>query len=399
MSDARRLNVLVLSRSYPSDLLPSFGLWVERPTAMLAERCGVRVLAPVPYCPPVPELGPLAQYARFRRIPRRELRKGVEVLRPRFLAGPGHTLYGYEADAFMLASVRELDRLRDSFPFDLIHAHFVYPEGAAASRLARRYGVPFVITEHAPWTDTWFRKSRVRRQALEAGAEVAQILAVSTSVRDTIVSYTGQPGRVRVVPIGVDVDRFAPNGSMRRTDQILFVGWPNYNKGVDMLLDAMKLLVDSGQPGRLLVVGESQYRNTRLQEERLKAYAHSLVLGDRVAFLGRKPHDEVAALMAESAVVVLPSRSESFGAVLVEALACGTPVVATRCGGPEDIVVDEVGALVAPEDPAALAEAIRDVLQRPDRYESGRLREYAVRRFGWSHVVDQVHDAYLDAAA
>ena len=393
------LKVLVLSRSYPSDVLPSFGLWVERPTTMLAERCSVRVLAPVPYCPPLPELGALAQYARFRKIPRREVRKGVEVLRPRFLAGPGHTLYGYEADAFVSASVRDLDRLRDEFPFDLVHAHFVYPEGAAASRLARRYGVPFVITEHAPWTSAWFRKPRVRGQALAAAAEAAQILAVSSSVRDTIVSYTGQPDRVRVVPIGVDVERFAPNGSTRNADQILFVGWPNYNKGVDLLLQAMKVLVESGEPGRLLVVGESQYRNTRLQEEQLKAYARSLDLGDRVAFVGRKPHHEVAALMAQSAVVVLPSRAESFGAVLVEALACGTPVVATRCGGPEDIVIDEVGALVAPEDPAALAAAIRDVLHRPDRYDRGRLREYAVRRFGWSHVVDQVHDAYLDAAA
>ena len=391
--------VLVLSRSYPSDMLPSFGLWVERPTAMLAERCSVRVLAPVPYCPPLPELGPLAQYARFRKIPRREVRKGVEVLRPRFLAGPGHTLYGYEADAFVFASVRQLDRLRDEFRFDLIHAHFVYPEGAAASRLARRYGVPFVITEHAPWTNEWFRKPRVRKRALEAAGEATQILAVSSSVRDTIVSYTGQPDRVRIVPIGVDVERFTPNGSARNADQILFVGWPNYNKGVDLLLEAMKLLVEAGEPGRLLVVGESQYRNTRLQEERLKAYSHSLGLDDRVAFVGRKPHHEVAALMAESAVVVLPSRAESFGAVLVEALACGTPVVATRCGGPEDIVIDEVGALVPPEDPAALAGAIRSVLHRPDRYDSARLREYAVRRFGWSHIVDQVHDAYLDAAA
>ena len=101
--------------------------------------------------------------------------------------------------------------------------------------------------------------------------------------------------------------------------------------------------------------------------------------------------------MAESAVVVLPSRAESFGAVLVEALACGTPVVATRCGGPEDIVRDGVGELVPVEDPVALAEALGRVLAEPARYDREHLRRYAVERFGWDVIVEQVHDVYRDA--
>src|SRR5919197_1626314 len=176
-ADDRRLRVLVLSRSYPSDQLPTLGLWVEQPTVVLAERCDVRVVAAVPWCPPLPGVGPLAHYASFREIPRREVRRGIEVVRPRFLAGPGRSLYSYEARATYLGIRREVDRMRETFPFDLIHAHMIYPEGAVAHRLSRRYGVPFVVTEHAPWTARWFRPA-VRRESLAAAHAAAALLPV-----------------------------------------------------------------------------------------------------------------------------------------------------------------------------------------------------------------------------
>jgi glycosyltransferase involved in cell wall biosynthesis len=388
--------VLVLSRSYPSDELPRLGLWVERPTVLLSESCEVRVVAAVPWCPPLPAVGPLQQYARFRRIPRRETRHGVEIVRPRFVAGFGRSLYAYESRATYLAVRREVDRLRRRFPFDLIHAHMIYPEGAVARRLASRYGVPFVVSEHAPWTERWFEHAAVRRDALAAARAASSLVAVSTSVQRTIASYIGDSKQIPVVPVGVDADLFRLGPRERRADQILFVGWINYMKGVDVLLQAMQRLVRSGRPGRLLVVGGAVYRNTRLQEERLRALAASLALGDRVTFLGPKSHTEVARLMGESAVVVLPSRAESFGAVLVEALACGTPVVATRCGGPEDIVTDEVGLLVPPEDPEALADALVATIERRERYRAEELRQYALERFGWDRITESYLDVYRE---
>lgn len=293
---------------------------------------------------------------------------------------------------------RLVERLRDIFPFDLIHAHMIYPEGAVAHRLSERYGVPFVVSEHAPWSETWFREPRVRREALSAGRAASSLLAVSTYVRDTMATFGVDDERVRVIPVGVDGDMFrlgAPDD--RRRDQVLYVGWINYMKGIDVLLRAMKLLDDWGVPGRLVLVGGALYRNTRLQEMELRRLADSLDLGGKVTFLGPKPQGEVARLMAESAVVVLPSRAESFGAVLVEALACGTPVVASRCGGPEDIVTPADGVLVAPSDPEALADALLTVLRHREHYEPDRLRALAIDRFGWGTIADRVFEAYLDA--
>ncbi len=390
-----RSRVLVVSRSYPSDLLPILGLWVERPTQLLAECFDVRVLSPVPWCPPLPAVGPLRQYVRFRQIPRREQRAGIDVERPRFLAGPGRSLHRLEALAQERGARRSVERLRATFPFDLIHAHMIHPEGAVAHRLSQRYGVPFVVSEHAPWTTAWFRSRRVRREALAAARAAAALLPVSSSVRETMRWFGIEGDCVHVVPVGVDSQLFGLGGANDRIpDRILYVGWINYTKGIDVLLRAMKILQSRGERGKLLLVGGAAYRDTRLQEEELRRLADELDLGDRVSFAGRKSHAEVARLMAESAVVVLPSRAESFGATLVEALASGTPVIATRCGGPEDIVTDDVGRLVPKEDPEALADALATVLRDPGHFTAAALRAYALERFGWEKIVPQIASEY-----
>ncbi len=325
------------------------------------------------------------------------MRDRVHVEHPRFLVGPGSSLQALEAYAYDLGIRRTVARIWRERPFDVVHASFIYPDGAVAHRLSSRYGVPFVITELAPWTG-WLDRRSVRRHAVPAARAAASILALSRYVERTIHAYAGDGVRVRVVPPGVDGDEF-PLGptERRRPDQVLFVGFVNFNKGVDVLLKAFATLKERGEPGRLLLAGGAHYRNTLRQESHLRSVATSLRLDDRVFFLGRQAPEEVARLMGESSAVVLPSRAEAFGAVLAEALACGTPVVSTRSGGPEDIVTPEVGKLVPVGDHVALADAIADVLRRRDGYRPEALREYALAKFGLPTVAERIHDAYLDA--
>jgi glycosyltransferase involved in cell wall biosynthesis len=392
----RRLNVLVLARSFPSPLLPNAGLWTLRPISELADRCDVRVISPVPYCPPLPNLEALRNYTRFRQVPERAVVGGVAVHYPRFLVGPGSSLHALEADTYYIGVRSVAERLWRERPFELIHANHIYPDGAAAHRLARRYGVPFVVTEHAPWTG-WVDRRSVARHAVPAAIAASSVVAPSAYAAQTIHAYA-PVANVRVVPPGVDGVEFPlAEAKQRRRDQILFVGFVNFNKGVDVLLRAMAVLRDRAAPGKLVVVGGAHYRKTLREEARIVALAASLGLGDRVIFAGRQPPHEVARLMGESAVVVLPSRAESFGAVLAEALACGTPVVATRCGGPEDIVTDDVGILVDVGDHVALADAITTVLGARERYAPEALRTSAISRFGISTVAERILAVYEEA--
>jgi len=131
----------------------------------------------------------------------------------------------------------------------------------------------------------------------------------------------------------------------------------------------------------------------------LRGLASELGLDANVEFVGMKPPGEVASFMRESSLLVLSSRSETFGAVLIEAMACGTPVLATRCGGPEEIVTDEVGRLVPKEDVEALATAILEMTSESARYDSGLLRRYAVENFSWEKIADRTVDLYQRALA
>jgi glycosyltransferase involved in cell wall biosynthesis len=392
-----RPRVLVLARSYPNNVFDLLGLWVRQLVVGSVEFCEPKVVSPVPWCPPLPQLP--AYYASYRRVEARRRDEGVEVLHPRFLVGPGLSLRNAEA-AFYYAAVRgEVARLRRTFPFDLIHAQFTYPDGVVGALLARKYGVPLVITEQAPWGESLDDAPLVRRQALWAAGESAVHVGLSRSVKESIERYTGPSDRLRVIPNAVDGSVFTlpQNGTHRDRRQILFTGVIRPVKGVDVLLRAMRLLADRENDARLVLVGDAFYAEYRREEQRLRALTGELGLQDHVEFRGSQRPPALVTTMQKSAVLVLPSRAESFGTVLVEALACGTPVVATRCGGPEDIVDERVGVLVPPEDPHALAAGIQKVLDHRDAFDPVTLRAHALDRFGLESVTARYAEVYEEA--
>ena len=376
--------------------MPRLGLWVERLVRCCLEAWEPKVIAPVPYFPPLPCF---PRYSRFRKVETTRWVDGVEVFHPRIFVGPGYSLYNFESLTYYLAVRRLVDRIRRDFPFQLIHAHFSYPDGWVAARLGRKYRVPVIITEHAPWLPWMDQYPRVRRQAVWATRHSTFVIAVSRSVRDSIAHFAGELDHLCVVPNVLDGDTFKLPlaGDQFKSNQILFVGFMRMVKGVDILLKAIRLLADRGRAVELVIVGESLNESYRRDEKRLREMVRELGLDSRIRFAGPKSPAEVCRYMQESALLVLPSRAESFGTVLVEALACGTPVVATRCGGPEDIVKEGVGVLVCPEDPETLARGIEHVLDRRAAYDPAALRAYALEQFGSRPVSLRMASLYQEA--
>jgi glycosyltransferase involved in cell wall biosynthesis len=320
----------------------------------------------------------------------------VEAWYPRMLVGPGYTTRTVEAVTYAAAAVPVVRRLRASFPFDVIHAHFTYPDGVVAVALGRRYGVPVVISEHAPWL-AWMRsRGVVRRQTLWAARHCAALAPVSQYVGATIAAVLGdESGTVEPVTPSVDgrVFGLAPAGS-RRPGQLLFAGAVRHVKGVDVLVEALARLRRHRPDVRLVLVGDPFFRAYRRDCDVMLERARVLGVRDRIDVVGGQSQEAVARLMGESAVLVVPSRAESFSAVSIEALACGTPVVATRCGGPEEIVTPAVGCLVPIEDPTALAEGLAAVLDDPGRYDPAVLRRHALERYGTDVVEGRLATLY-----
>jgi teichuronic acid biosynthesis glycosyltransferase TuaC len=390
------VNVLVVSRLYPRANDPVVGIFVQEEVRELSRHCQLKVISPLHWFPPLKRF---PRWHAYSQMPRREIRAGVEVLRPRTFLLPRNLLFPLMGLTFYLSLRRCARKLGEEFPIDLIHGHTAYPDGFAAVRLGQALGRPSVITLHGGDVNLYFRRLSGRRQGLWAISHADRVIASSNSLRRTVVDeYGAQADKITVIPSGVDVDRFKPLpreeaeitlGLDKAIRRDLYVGAITRSKGIEHLLRAFARLHPATEgPAQLLLIGDGDYANPAQE------LAQELAIGQHVTFVGKRPNDEIPLWINASDLLVLPSLSEGFGVVLIEALACGKPVVATTCGGPEDIVTPHTGILVPPGDETALADAVAAVLADEHRFSAQAIREYAVDNHAYGRVGGRLLDLY-----
>jgi glycosyltransferase involved in cell wall biosynthesis len=274
----------------------------------------------------------------------------------------------------------------------VIHAHS-FLSCAAALALGAVYRKPVAYTEH--WTifipENPGRLSRLMSSIARLALERADIvLPVSADLRAALASRAPR-ARFRVIPNAVDVSLFAPakrgSGAVARLLTVGLLDTPR--KGLDVLLEALALVPE---PLRLQVVGDGGLRG---EYERL---AERLGLGDRVVFRGLRPKQDVAEAMRESDLFVLGSRFENNPCVVIEAMATGLPVVATRVGGVPEIVDESNGLLAEPRDPASLAARISEALRRLPSYDRDGIASRARERYGREAVGRELGAVYRQLA-
>jgi teichuronic acid biosynthesis glycosyltransferase TuaC len=362
------LRVLVLSTVYPSGIQPHHGIFVQQRVAGYPEDLDVRAVAPQAWFPFTSGLRPGFRPA----LPRAErLADGEEILHPRFLSLPA---IGKFLDGALLALsvLPGLRRLRRSFPFDVIDAHFGYPEGPAAVLLGRFFRVPVVLTLRG--LEQRLSAYRLRRPQLAFAVRGAErVVAVSEDLRATALAAGAAPERVRTIPNGVDTALFVPRdraaarrslGLAEEGTYLLTVGSLSERKGAHLVLEALESLAGSFPNLRYLVVGGAGAEGD--EEETLRRRAAALGVSERVVFVGPKRREELPDWYNASDLFVLPSSLEGCPNVVVEALACGTPVVATAVGGIPQLLADpETGVIVSRRDGAAVAAGLAAALARP----------------------------------
>lgn len=389
-----RIRVLHIARNYPNNVIPTMGLWTQRLVLAATRSTDPTVIAPVSYAPPLlPE-----SFAKSRRVALQRREAGYDVFHPRVLLAPGYALHRFEA-ALMWPTVRRLaDRLHEERRFELIHAHFIFPDGILAARLGRRYRIPVVTTEQAAWRPWLDDYPAVRAQVLRALPTIRLVLPVSAWLERNITDAVGRRVNTRILPNVVDEATFMPSEKegFWDPDQILFVGLIRHVKGLDILVRAFAILARRRPTLRLLVVGGAYNRGYQRDEAEVHKLVGELGLDGGIRFAGQSSPAEVAAAMRSSALLIVPSRRETFSAVTAEAIASGTPVVATRCGGPEDIVTPENGRLVPPEDPEALAHAIDEMLHVRPNFDRWTLRNDMVARFGMEATAARLAAVYRE---
>lgn len=392
IKNVSRPRVLVLAHTYPNSALPGHGLWVARLTYAALPFAEPIVISMIPWAPrglPIPE------WQRLRRVPPRDFSNGVVAYFPRVPGGLLHFTHSLDAQ-LALPVVQKLARqLHAERPFHLIHAHFIYPEGVIAAKIGRELGIPVVITEHANWIPWLDNERRTRTQVIDALAVISVVTAVSEATRRTVREVVGDSMRVELLPNVLDESAFvAPGFEQRIAGLILFVGVVRRVKGLDVLIRALALLLENQPNAHLRVIGSTLTRSGRRDELAVRNLAATLGIADRIEFIGHLDPRDVSLEMRRAAVLAVPSRRESFSTVTIEALASGTPVVATRCGGPEELIDDSVGRLVPVDDPAAMAAALSEVLRSPERFDPQLLRAHVLPRFGISAATERLARLY-----
>jgi glycosyltransferase involved in cell wall biosynthesis len=368
------MHVVLLGSAFPGN--PEAGIdrvHVRRALA-LAARVPVVVVVPTPWAPPALP-GPGGRWARYAATPMGAEIDGVRLLFPRYLQVPG--MGPWAAVAMALGAMTAVARLRRQGQCDVLFAQAVLPDGLAAVLLGRRLSVPVACLGRgtdvhglpaASATTRWLAGWTVRR--------AAAVGAVAEALARTLARMAGG-APCTVLPGGVDLELFAPGSACdaRRALQVdeharlvLYVGRLADGKGLDTLLEAFRALRTAFPDALLALVGSGP----------LHARLERRVLADgmarRVRLAGEAPHQLIPQWMRAADVVVLPSEAEGMPNVVREALACGRPVVATPVGDVPCLLNTDVGRLVPPNDPAALADAIASALAR--RWDPAALRAH-----------------------
>jgi teichuronic acid biosynthesis glycosyltransferase TuaC len=381
------MRIITFTSLFPDSTRPNFCVFVYQRMAHFARRPGnqVTVVAPVPY---VPNWMPGKKAREYRSVPRFEQFGELKVYHPRypFLPKVGMALHGFLMAIGAFARVRELVNQGT----DCIDAHFVYPDGFAAVLMGRMLSVPVIIS--ARGTDINLSPTFVTvRPLLKWALRNAQgLIGVCKALSDAMVELGAESARVQTIGNGVDAKRFHPLDRVRMREQlglprdkrvIVAVGGLVRVKGFHILIPAIAELKSRGWRVQLCILGEGDFRPT------LEKQIRDLGLHEDVILKGTVPNEQLRYWYSAADISCLASSREGWANVLLESMACGTPVVATRIWGtPEVVASDELGFLVE-QNQRAIADGLQSALLRD--WNRGRISSYAHQR-SWEVVAEEV---------
>ena len=369
---AKPLRVLLFSSLFPSSERPIHGIFVETRLRELVKtgEVNAKVVAPVPWFPFKGKR--FGEYAQFAATPRYEERNGLQVHHPRYLLAPkvGMNIAPHTMAMAALPVLKKL--IAEGFDFDLIDAHYYYPDGVAAGILARKLGKPFVVTARGTDLNLIPEYPYPRKLILQTAQEASASIGVCRALMDTLAGLGADPAKLNTLRNGVDLQRFVPEprdaaraklGLPISQKLLLSVGHLIERKGHYIAIDALPLLPADVM---LLIAGSGPERNA------LQARAEKLGVAQRVRFAGVIPQTDLKWWYSAADALALCSSREGWANVLLESMACGTPVIATNIWGTPEVVSTPAAGVLMPERSANGLAAAWDALFQayPDRQKT-----------------------------
>jgi glycosyltransferase involved in cell wall biosynthesis len=354
------MRALIVTKIFPSSVEPLSSPFNRKQFAALGRLCDVEVLATIPWFPGAAAMQRWSPAGRLVDVPREERIDGLRVRHPRvaYLPKVGHSVAG-PLYAASLAGVAMSYRGR----VDVVLGAWAYPDGFAAVALADLLSVPAVVKLHGSDMNVVARWPGPRRQLSWALPRAARVVAVSRPLAESARELGVATERIDIVPNGVDRDLFRPRdraearrrlGLDEARPIVLYVGHVTHEKGAFDLVRAFASGAERLRAAQLVLVGDGA--------EQVACEALARELRVDASFVGAQAHERVPAWLDACDLLALPSWNEGMPNVVLEALASGRRVVATRVGGIPDVVTSELGELVPPRDIAALSAALERAL-------------------------------------
>jgi glycosyltransferase involved in cell wall biosynthesis len=368
------MNILILTHSYPDSLNKWRGLFIKEQAKALSVQNNVAVIYfTVDYSHMDPFSKPKYTKTQSGRLTE------YHVITGRSFPVINQVKYFSDTWKFIRKEI-----LNEQKP-DIINSHLSYPAGFLGTIIQKLTGIPNVTTEHS-WIRKHFRSAIHKQCVLYSLRNSVGYIAVSNALKEDIQSVVNR--KVAVVPNVIDTGRFRISDKKpgEKLDIGLLGGMGNFRKGLDILIKAVALIrnkninVHIGGSGKLL--------------DKFKAMASESGVIQNFIFYGDVPAEETPGFYSRLDAFVLASRDETFGVVVIEAMASGLPVISTDCGGPKEIIIPETGVLVKKEDPADLARGIEYMQENIGKYDRQSIRKYAESNYGQEAFVKTIRGVF-----
>ena len=362
-----RPRLVVFSTLFPHPGQPNAGVFIRERMFRVGRELPLVVVAPVPWFP----FQGLIRYFRphFRpNAPRHEIQQGFEVFHPRFFSIPG-IFKSWDGLFMAVGSFLTLHKVKRNMGFDVIDAHFAYPDGDAATLLGKWFNKPVTITLRGTEVPLSRIASR-RRRMLLALRRATRIFSVAESLKQHVVSLGIDPSKIQVVGNGIDTEKFYPLSRQQARQElglpldvpiIISVGGLVERKGFHRVIECLPELCKKFPGLCYLIVGGASAEGN--WGERLRQQVVELKLENSVVFMGSMTSAQLKYPLSAANIFVLATRNEGWANVFLEAMACGLPVVTTNVGGNAEVVThSSVGNLVPFDDVVALRQTIEKAL-------------------------------------
>lgn len=389
----KRVNVLVISGTFPSKENPSALVFVKNQIEQLSKYVNITVVI----TEPVFVFSRKGLFVRRRQNYLVNKKADYKIYSIPFYL-PSGRLSGYVYAYSQFLSVLFF-LLRYGIKAEIVHCHFVYPEGFAGVLIGKLLNWRSIITAHGSDLLVWPERSKFLKRGVQFALRHSdRIICVSQTLRREAINLGADESRTIFIPNGLDFEVFRPLSMNRARERlglplkkkiVTYIGSMVKVKGVSNLVEAIPCVLSLDRNIIFLIIGQGKLEN------QLKKRVYSIGIEKDVKFVGVKKNEEIPYWINASNLICIPSVSEGFGIVAIESLTCGVPVVASNVGGIPEIIKDEsLGILFPPGDLAALSSAIVWALSK--KWDGEKMREYVMKRCDWDLISQKIVGQYLD---